>query len=85
MTVSKYKYLGVFLDEFLTFHDCAQILADSAGRALGAIVKLKDLNNCGYNSFFSFITPMLSLFLVMELVFGVLRWIVQLKKIIIEH
>ena len=51
-TVPKYKYLGIFVDEFLTFNDCAQILADSSGRALGAVVaKFKELSNCGYKSF----------------------------------
>ncbi len=33
--VEKYKYLGVFLDEFLKCHTAANILRESAGRALG--------------------------------------------------
>ena len=47
--VSKYKYLGTFLDEFLTFSENAQILADSAGRGLGSVFsQFKQLKDCGY-------------------------------------
>ena len=50
--VSTYKYLGVLFDEFLDFEENARLLADSAGRALGAIrTKLKYLKECGFNSF----------------------------------
>lgn len=35
LIVSRYKYLGVVLDEFLDFNITATVLADSAGRALG--------------------------------------------------
>ena len=46
--VSKYKYLGTFLDEFLTFSENAQILADSAGRGLGSVLsKFKQFKDCG--------------------------------------
>ena len=51
-TVSVYKYLGVMFDEFIAFDINATVLADAAGRALGAIrSKFKDLKQCGYNTF----------------------------------
>ena len=34
----KYKYLGVILDEHLTFQDCIKTLNDSSGRALSGII-----------------------------------------------
>ena len=37
-TVSKYKYLGVILDEHLTFNEYAKTLADAGGRALSKII-----------------------------------------------
>ena len=50
--VCTYKYLGVLFDEFLNFEQNAVILADAAGRALGAIrTKLKYLKECGFKSF----------------------------------
>ena len=52
MVVSKYKYLGTFLDEFLTFSENAQILADSAGRGLGSVFsKFKLFKDCGYRTY----------------------------------
>lgn len=50
--VSHYKYLGVIFDEHLSFDKNATTLAASAVRALGEIrSKLKNLKECGYNSF----------------------------------
>ena len=50
--VAHYKYLGVIFDEFLDFEHNASVLADAAGRALGAIrTKLKYLKECGFRSF----------------------------------
>ena len=50
--VSEYKYLGVLFDEYLDFEHNASLLADAAGRALGAIrTKLKYLKECGFKSF----------------------------------
>ena len=50
--VSRYKYLGVIFDEYLNFEENAHLLAESAGRALGAIrTKLKYLKECGFKSF----------------------------------
>ena len=49
---SKYKYLGLVLNENLDFQVTANVLAEAGGRALGAIKnKLKSLKDCGYNSF----------------------------------
>ena len=36
--VTSYKYLGVTINEFLSYDDNANILAQSAGRALGGII-----------------------------------------------
>ena len=45
--VSNYKYLGCMMDEHLTFKECTKLLANSAGRALGAVIAksklIKDL------------------------------------------
>ena len=49
---NKYKYLGVILDEHLTFQECIQTLSDSAGRALSSIIsKFKTYKDAGYNTF----------------------------------
>lgn len=51
-TVSKYKYLGVILDEYLKYDYCIKALADSSGRALGGIIsKFQSLKNAGYESY----------------------------------
>ena len=48
----KYKYLGTYFSEFLSFEENAEILSESAGRALGAIVsKLKRNNFMGYSMY----------------------------------
>ena len=50
--VSKYKYLGIILDEHLTYNECATTLADSAGRALGSVIsKFYSFKNIGYSTF----------------------------------
>ena len=50
--VDSYKYLGCYLDEHLNFHKCSQILADSAGRALGGMItKLRSLKDTGYKTY----------------------------------
>lgn len=49
-TVDKYKYLGLILNEFLDFTITSQVLADSAGRALGSIMnKYKQINGLPYS------------------------------------
>ena len=51
--VPKYKYLGVILDEFCTFQECATTLAESAGRGLCAIIaRFKQLKGCEYKTFY---------------------------------
>ena len=50
--VLKYKYLGIILDEHLTYNECATTLADSAGRALGSVIsKFYSFKNIGYSTF----------------------------------
>ena len=50
--VPDYKYLGVYLDEFMKYVKCSSLLADSAGRALGGIIsKIKTLKDCGYKTY----------------------------------
>ena len=46
--VRSYKYLGVIFDVYLSFEDCINTLAQSAGRALGGIIsKSKFINDLG--------------------------------------
>ena len=48
----KYKYLGIVLSEFADFGICSEVLADSAGRALGAVVaKTRYLKDMGFNTY----------------------------------
>ena len=50
--VTKYKYLGVILDEFLDYRVTAEVLADAGGRALGGIIhKLQPLRDVRYETF----------------------------------
>lgn len=50
--VACYKYLGIILDENLKYDLCSSTLADSGGRALGAIIsKFKALKNVGFRTF----------------------------------
>ncbi len=51
-TVDKYKYLGVFIDEYLTYKKAAEILSAAAGRALGGMInKCKALKEMSYKSY----------------------------------
>ena len=50
--VSQYKYLGLVLNKFLDLGITANILSDSAGRALGAIIaKTKNLKDLGFKTY----------------------------------
>ncbi len=50
--VGEYKYLGVFLDEYLTFSKTTNVLATAGGRALGGMInKYKSLNDLGYETY----------------------------------
>ena len=51
-TVSQYKYLGVLLDEHMDFSKTAELLASSAGRALGSVINKVRLNkDLGFNTY----------------------------------
>ena len=50
--VSNYKYLGIILNEFMTFNSNVEILTESGGRALGALItKSKSVKNMGHAMF----------------------------------
>ena len=51
IVVEKYKYLGCVLEETLNFSHTANMLADSASRATGAIVTKCKNNHLGYQTF----------------------------------
>ncbi len=49
----KYKYLGVLFNEHLSFEDNANQMADSASRALGALInKFQYIKNMGFETYF---------------------------------
>ncbi len=49
---NEYKYLGLTLDEHLTFKPAIGILSDSAGRALGSVPsKVKNCRDLSFKSF----------------------------------
>ncbi len=49
--VSEYKYLGILLDEHMDFKKTAHLLANSAGRALGAVINKDKANkDLGFNT-----------------------------------
>ena len=48
----KYKYLGIYLDQHLSFDDCTTVLSDAAGRALGGVInKFKEMKDMGFETF----------------------------------
>ena len=50
--LSKYKYLGLLLDEYLNLEGTTEVLANSAGRALGSVInKSKQIGFFKYNSY----------------------------------
>ena len=50
--VPKYKYLGIYLDQHLSFDDCTTVLSDAAGRALGGVInKFKEMKDMGFETF----------------------------------
>ena len=50
--VSQYKYLGVVMDEFFKCKDMVEVLANSAGRALGGVIaKFRTINDMGVNTY----------------------------------
>ncbi len=50
--VSEYKYLGIFLNEYLLYEYTADILSKSATRALGSVInKFRSLKNMGFKTY----------------------------------
>ncbi len=50
--VEEYKYLGIMMDQFHDFVKTAELLAASAGRALGSVInKVKANKDLGFNSY----------------------------------
>ena len=50
--VPHYKYLGIFIDEHSTFQHATNVLSESAGRALSAVIsKYKQFRNVGYRTY----------------------------------
>ena len=50
--VKEYKYLGIILDEFLSYSATVELLSGSANRALGAVInKFQNFKNSGYKIF----------------------------------
>ncbi len=62
--VDSYKYLGVYLDEYLTFTRTTDILATAGGRALGSMInKFRSLSDMGHSTYSklydSLVTPVI--------------------------
>ncbi len=52
--VDKYKYLGIYLNEYMDFNETAGCLAGAGGRALGGIIsKFRSFKNVGFNTYSS--------------------------------
>ncbi len=50
--VESYKYLGVIIDQYLTFSKATDVLSNAAGRALGGMInKYKSMKEMGYNTY----------------------------------
>ena len=50
--LSEYKYLGVVLDEHLTYKPATKLLANAGGRALGGIIsKFRSFKDIGYDTY----------------------------------
>ncbi len=50
--VTNYTYLGVYLDQYLTFEKATTVLANAAGRALGSMInKYKGMGEMGYSTY----------------------------------
>ncbi len=50
--VTSYKYLGVYLDQYLTFSKATEVLGNAAGRALGSMInKYKSMKEMGYSTY----------------------------------
>ncbi len=50
--VDSYRYLGVYLDEYLTFNQTTSLLASAGGRALGSMInKFRTLSDMGHSTY----------------------------------
>ncbi len=59
--VESYKYLGVILDQYLTFAKATQTLSNAAGRALGGMIcKYKSMKEMGYSTYSKLFTAMVT-------------------------
>ena len=63
--VHKYKYLGVFFNEFLVFDTHGEVMSKSGGRYLGDVIaKYKKLENMGFDTYtklyVSSVTPVIN-------------------------
>ncbi len=51
-TVDSYKYLGVCMDEYLTYKKATEVLSTAAGRALGSMItKYKHMKEMSYKTY----------------------------------
>ncbi len=62
--VESYKYLGVILDQYLTFMKATDVLSNASGRALGSMInKYKSMKEMGYSTysklFYAMVTPVM--------------------------
>ena len=62
--VDSYKYLGVYLDEYLTFSKTSEVLSTAGGRALGSMInKFRTLSDMGHSTYSklyeSLVTPII--------------------------
>ena len=50
--VDSYKYLGIYLDQYLTFNKATEVLSNASGRALGSMIsKYKSMKEMGYSTY----------------------------------
>ncbi len=83
--VSEYKYLGILLDEHMDFGKTANLLANSAGRALGAVInKIRMNKDVGFNTFTTLITVYFPFF-AMGAVYGVRSIIRSVRMLFSGH
>ena len=72
--VKSYKYLGLVMDEFLTFDEGVNTLNEAVGRALGAMIsKVNFVKNISYNCYTKLLVVVSSQSLNMVQKHGVLR------------
>ena len=81
-----YKYLGVWLDEHITFHKNAKELAKSASRALGAVYgKVMSAVGVTHSVYSKLYPTMVEQFFFMAAEYGVTETLVKLRLCRIKH